>query len=220
MYSSAFRNHTVQMDFKVNTTQMDFKALSISILAELAEPNSDKDYIAAKLRACIDQDANALYEVMDSKNKALQKDLMDSTTQITTLTEKLTTLRQTVDAEFQVEKKTLTDTIAERDATLAQARTAFAQMNEYIAKMNTEMETLKASLTKANDDIAIAHKTYAESDISRLSKELKDTRAIADQQKAELDILTKKYYCETKEYNSKIASLTYKLNCYENKRAW
>jgi chromosome segregation ATPase len=199
---------------------MDFKALSITILAELAEPNSDKDYIAAKLRACIDQDANALYEVMDIKNKALQKNLMDSTTQITTLTEKHTTLRQTVGAEFQLEKNSLLGTIAEKEAYLSQARTTFAQMNEYIAKMNTEMETLKASLTKANDELAIAHKKYAESDVACLSKELKDIRAIADQRKAELDILTTKYYCETKEYNAKIASLTYKLNCYENKRAW
>jgi chromosome segregation ATPase len=126
---------------------MDFKALSITILPELAETTADKDYIAGKLRACIDQDPNALYDVMESKYKTLHKANLEYKAEITTLTKKSKTDSEKMKADFEKEKKKLSGTIVEKDAILTQAQTAFNQIR-------TEMDALRSALQTANAKVA------------------------------------------------------------------
>lgn len=132
---------------------MDFKALSISILPDLAETTSDKEYISAKLRACIDQDPNALYEAMESKNKTLHKANLDSKTQITTLTKQHKTATQKMETDFQKEKKKLTDTIAEKNTLLTQAQTAFNQMRAEIDSLKSSLQTANAKIASLNSEL-------------------------------------------------------------------
>jgi hypothetical protein len=138
---------------------MDFKALSATILEELAEPGADNLYISAKLRACLEKDEAALYEIMDKKTKELQKKLAEATERTTALTEETAELHTSVERavhmkivyitqQFEKEKSTMMEYIRTKEAELAQAHTTFTQMNEYIQKMHTEMMALKAALMR------------------------------------------------------------------------
>lgn len=203
---------------------MDFKALSIAILEELTNPHADREYIAAKLRACLDNDATTLYNVIDTKNKALAVEHAQSTTQLTTLNDELKTLRTTVENEciqekltlisrFEKEKRNLEDHINAKDCQLGQAQTTFNQMNEYIQKTHAELEAHKASLKDATKQLADLRKAHDESEVVALRKEVSVVRS-------ELDTITEKYYTETKQYKEKIASLTYKIHTLNSPRAW
>ena len=138
---------------------MDFKALSATILEELAEPGADNLYISAKLKACLEESETGLYEVMDNKNKSLQKQLAEAAARTTTLTDENTELLASTEQavqmkivyitqQFDKEKSTMMEYIHAKDAELARAHTTFNQMNEYIQKVHAELEALKAALRR------------------------------------------------------------------------
>jgi chromosome segregation ATPase len=141
---------------------MDFKALSVAILNQLMDPTADKEYIAAKLRACIDNDVSALYDVIDTKNKSLQEKHNEARKYIHQLTDDNDQLRiKLADMDTDLltierlkkEKQCLEEQIRAKDDHLARAESTFNQMNEYIQKSHAEIVSLKESLKSANDEL-------------------------------------------------------------------
>lgn len=149
---------------------MDFKALSITILTELLEPNADNEYIAAKLRACINEDSNTLYEVINNKNIDLQRKQLKHTTHIKELLDEMDHLRITLNDEpmykglLREEYKTLeehNDKIEEinkkfraqieaKDLQLTQGHQQVAAMNDYILSCQSEIARLTSLLNQIN----------------------------------------------------------------------
>ncbi len=121
---------------------MDFKSLSITILEELTDPNVDKAYVSAKIRACIDMSDIDLYTVMDKKNKELQKEITAANEKITALAEETMEMNA---RQFEKERAELISHIHTKDAQLASAQATFTQMNEYIQKLHAEIASLKAA---------------------------------------------------------------------------
>lgn len=136
---------------------MDFKALSLAILDELTDTNADKEYIAAKLRACIENDETDLYNVMDTKNKALQEKQLEDSICIKQLTEENEQLRlkqlptddpmiPTMSEQILHLQQTNTQLLSQlqsKDDQLTQAQSTITQMNTYIQSCQQEITRLR-----------------------------------------------------------------------------
>jgi chromosome segregation ATPase len=127
---------------------MDYKALSLTILEELSNPHVDKTYVSAKVRACIDESSTDLYKIMDTKNKELQKELVEANEKITEITDEMEQIQDSAEKAAQMKFVHIIQQFekerSEMAAQLARAQTTFNQMNEYIQKLHAENANLKA----------------------------------------------------------------------------
>ncbi len=127
---------------------MDYKALSLTILEELSNPHVDKTYVSAKVRACIDESSTDLYKIMDTKNKELQKELVEANEKIAEITDEMEQIQDAAEKAAQMKFVHIIQQFekerSEMAAQLARAQTTFNQMNDYIQKLHAENANLKA----------------------------------------------------------------------------
>jgi hypothetical protein len=166
---------------------MDFKALSLELIQELSDPISNKAYVHAKLRACIEEDAPTLFRLINEeasritaeKDAAIARVKADRDTVVARLTDEVARYA----LELQKKKDEYKDAIAQITAEFTKV---VEEANKYITSNNALIDTNANMMAQIAHLKSVTPLSYEERiDLATVRADLEVWKAIAEQREAD-----------------------------------